>query len=297
MKIVWTSGKRIKAKNKLSHIPINCERGELILVSSLTDLKRRENLEKFKYLFSHDFTDKVGKFGDSHLFNALPTGEFKKKIIRYGNGKPKVMSDREFLSRIETDKKINYLERSHPTDLRYNYIYCFDNDQDGLSPNIHKVRRKSEKNEISFFVNPSNISTADFIDEAVHYLGIAPPSRSSDRKIFQIMNNDLVFCCIPETNNKFCKTQFKKSEIKSFNSNMNLFIKNRIEKKKLIKFKVPNGIYGIYSITKRMDWEFKNIPMEIGRGELLGHYISRFNPKLKPAEIKKKFDKRGKFNY
>ena len=44
MKVVWTSGKRIKVKNKLSQVPLNCETGELILVSSLTDLKRKENL-------------------------------------------------------------------------------------------------------------------------------------------------------------------------------------------------------------------------------------------------------------
>ena len=294
MKVVWTSGKRIKVKNKLSQVPLNCETGELILVSSLTDLKRKENLEKFKNLLSHDFTGKVGRYGDSHLFNALSSGEFKKKIVRYGNRKPQILSDTEFLRKIESDEKLNYFERSYPINLSYNYIYCFDNDQDGLSPNIHKVIRKSEKKEISFFVNPSNISTGDFIDEAVHYEGITRPS---DMKIFQIMNNDLVFCCIPETNNRFCKTQFKKSEIKSFNSNMNLFIKDRIEKKKLIKFKVPNGIYGIYDITKHLNFQFKNIPMEVERGELLGHYISRFNPKLKPAEIKKKFDKRGKFNY
>ena len=108
------------------------------------------------------------------------------------------------------------------------YIYLFDYDQDGNMPNIHKVLKKSNKQEIGFFVNPSIISTSDFIDEAIQF-------NSSKSKFFNIKNNDLVFCCIPENENV----------TKKFSSNIELFIKDRIKKKKLIKF-------GIYWIEKKI---------------------------------------------
>ena len=61
---------------------------------------------------------------------------------------------------------------------------------------------------------------------------------------------------------------------------MNLFIKDRIKKKKIIKFKVPNGIYGIYSIRNN-PLIFENISEFSERGELLGHYIQKFQSELR----------------
>ena len=54
MKPVFTSEKE-KTKIKLSGINLNLERGEQIIVSSLSDLKRKENLEKLKISFSRIF--------------------------------------------------------------------------------------------------------------------------------------------------------------------------------------------------------------------------------------------------
>ena len=61
---------------------------------------------------------------------------------------------------------------------------------------------------------------------------------------------------------------------------MEYFIKDRIKKKKLVKFKVPNGVYGIYSIKNIPFYPaFKNISEISEPRELLGHYIKKFNPK------------------
>jgi hypothetical protein len=49
-------------------------------------------------------------------------------------------------------------------------------------------------------------------------------------------------------------------------------------KKLTIKFKVPNGVYGIYKI-KNITLFFKNLPELAEPYELLGHYIKRFDPK------------------
>ena len=285
MKATWTSGKRKKSNYKLNNIKLNCEPGELVLVSSLSDLNRKENLEKFQYLSSHDFTEKVGIYGDCHLFNAVFSNkdEFFKKNSFLG--------EKGILEQIKEDANKNYIERHSPGgDHDYSYNYLFDNDQDGMIPNIHKVSRKSNSKKISFFVNPSNISTSDFIDEAIQLEGNHGPW---DGKLFKIKNNDLVFCCIPETENRFCKTQFKKNEIKNFSSDMSLFIKDRIKKKKLIKFKVPNGVYGIYKIIKTAGF-FEDLPMPLEHGELLGHYIKRFNPEIGTIgwERKKRLRKR-----
>ena len=174
MKPTWTSGKRKNSNYKLNNIKLNCEPSELILISSLSDLKREENLEKFNHLFSHDFTDKVGEYGECHLFNTLKLDKNKFSI----------------------DEKILGLK---------DYIYLFDNDQDGNMPNIHKVLKKSNKQEIGFFVNPSDISTSDFIDEAIKF-------KTSKGKYFNIKNNDLVFCCIPENENVTKKCLMKELE-------------------------------------------------------------------------------------
>jgi len=276
MNAVWTSGKRKNTNYKLNNIKLYCEPSELILISSLSDLKREENLEKFNHLSSYDFSSKVGINGDCHLFNAVLSD--KDKFYKYHSD----LNEEEILQKIKDDEKENYIERHTPSGShKYNYIYLFDNDQDGMMPNIHKVLKKSNKQEIGFFVNPSNVATSDFIDEAIQFLG---NHRPYDGKLFKIKNNDLVFCCIPENENV----------TKKFSSNIELFIKDRIKKKKLIKFKVPNGVYGIYNIVN-IPIIFKNLSEISEPHELLGHYIKRFNPKIGTIgweERKKRLKKR-----
>ena len=71
MKPVFTSGKRKKSNIKLTDIKLNFERGEQIIVSSLSDLMRKENLEKLENFSFGDFSMNVGEFGGSYLFNAV----------------------------------------------------------------------------------------------------------------------------------------------------------------------------------------------------------------------------------
>ena len=240
MKATFTSGKRKKSNYKLSNIKLNCEDDELIIISSLSNLKKKQNLEKFNNLSSHDFTEKVGGFGDCHLFNSFKFDQSK-------------------LSKDE--RKLCY----HSKDQ----IYLFDNDEDGMLPNIHKIVNKSNSKEISFFVNPSNISTSDFIDEAVQF-------KSSKMRFLNIKDNDLVFCCIPENENL----------TKKFSSNIDLFIKDRINKKKLIKFKVPNGVYDICE-TEFIPILFKSIAEFFEPGELIGHCIIKKDFNIKKRKRKK----------
>ena len=50
MKAVWTSGKRKKTNIKISNIKLNWENGELIIVSSLTNLLREEKKKEGKII-------------------------------------------------------------------------------------------------------------------------------------------------------------------------------------------------------------------------------------------------------
>ena len=61
---------------------------------------------------------------------------------------------------------------------------------------------------------------------------------------------------------------------KKFSSNINLFIQDRIKKKKLMKFKIPNGIYGVYEVVF-VPILFKSISEISEPGELLGCYIGK----------------------
>ncbi|MDA9814097.1 hypothetical protein N9B95_03565 [Candidatus Pelagibacter sp.] len=278
MKAVWTSGKVKKSNYKLSNLKLNFEPGEILLLCSLSDLKKKENLDKVRNFFSKDFQDREAKdfygdrypYGDCHLFNAVVSNKFYEKHKMYGYNKETV------LQKIKDDEKNNYIERHTPgSDHNYNYIYFFDNDKDGLSPNISKVIKKSNNKQLSFFVNPSNIATSDFIDKAIFLQGKHKPY---DGKLFKIKKNELVFCCIPETKNIKCKTQFTKSDLEKFDNDIDFFIKDRIKKNKLIKFKVPNGVYGIYKI-KYITFNYENLRGIAEPYELLGHLIKKFNPK------------------
>jgi len=270
MKAVFTSGKRKKTNIKLSNIKLNLEHGEQIIVSSLSDLMRKENLEKLENFSFGDFSMNVGEFGGSYLFNAVYDQKYLRERYSY-------LNNNQIEKMIKDDEKENYIERNTPgLDHKYNYLYFFDNDQDGLSPNIYKVLKKTNTKKISFFINPSNVFTGDFLEDTYEFKGKNKPR---DGKIFKIKDNSLVFCCVPDYEHRFCKTKFNKSEIKKFSSNMEYFIKDRIKKKKLVKFKVPNGVYGIYSIINIPFYPaFKNISEISEPRELLGHYIKRFNP-------------------
>ena len=76
----------------------------------------------------------VGEFGGSYLFNAVISDQ-KNLRERFS-----YLNNNQIEKMIKDDEKENYIERHTPSsDHTYNYLYFFDNDQDGLSPNIHKV--------------------------------------------------------------------------------------------------------------------------------------------------------------
>ena len=56
-----------------------------------------------------------------------------------------------------------------------------------------------------------------------------------------------MFFCLPDVQNKSCKTQFKKKDIKAFSDDINNFSLNRIELDKFEEFNVINGVYNIYT--------------------------------------------------
>ena len=63
--------------------------------------------------------------------------------------------------------------------------------------------------------------------------------------------------------NKSCKTQFKKKDIKAFSNDINNFSLNRIELDKFEEFNVTNGVYNIYTF-----WND-----EMGGEDISGHLI------------------------
>ena len=137
-------------------------------------------------------------------------------------------------------------------------IYLLNNDQDGLSPNIDKVTSKLKSNkDISFFINSSDKSTSDFIDEAVKF-------KSTTKGHFVIKDDYLVFFSVPQNQNIS----------KKFSSNIKLFIKDRVKKKKLIKLKIPNGFYLINEVLF-IPKLFEMISEISEPGELLGYYIGK----------------------
>ena len=172
---------------------------------------------------------------DLNIFDGLSSSDFADNVGSYG--------DCHILDQVN---------------LREGNIYLLNNDQDGFSPNIEKVTSKLKTNkEISFFINSSNKSTSDFIDEAVKF-------KRSKTRIINIEEDYLVFCCVPQN----------EDISKKFSSNINLFIQDRIKKKKLMKFKIPNGIYGVYEVVF-VPILFKSISEISEPGELLGCYIGK----------------------
>ena len=60
MKAVWTSGKVKKSNYKLSNLKLNFEPGEILLLCSLKDLKKTENLDKIKNLTTQRKESEIG---------------------------------------------------------------------------------------------------------------------------------------------------------------------------------------------------------------------------------------------
>ena len=79
MKPFLTTAKKNKTNIKLRNIKLNVERGERIIVSSLSDLKRKENLEELENFSFIDFSLNTGEFGGSYLFNAVVADKEKLK--------------------------------------------------------------------------------------------------------------------------------------------------------------------------------------------------------------------------
>ena len=101
-------------------------------------------------------------------------------------------------------------------------IFKINTDQDGNHPNIHTI------GDNKIFFNCSGIAPSDFID---NLLKIKKKDKISE---FLIKDNTFAVYLLPYTNIQ--KKKFKFTDIDEF-------IKDRINKNKLLKFKVPNGKY------------------------------------------------------
>ena len=266
MKPFLTTGKKNKTNIKLGNIKLNVERGERIIVSSLSDLKRKENLEELENFSFIDFSLNTGEFGGSYLFNAVVSDKEKLKYRFIG------LSEKKIEDKLKKLKKEGYTERKIGVAHHiFNYLYFFDDDRDGNPPTVQKVLKITDAEELSFFVNTSYIHTGDFLEDSPVF---TTRIRPSDYKVFKIKDLNLVFCCIPDYEDGFGKTKFTKTEIKKFSSNMDLFIKDRVKKKKLVKFKVPNGVYGIYPVIND-NYYITGLSDMAEPEELLGHYIKK----------------------
>ena len=118
-----------------------------------------------------------------------------------------------------------------------NDVFSIDSDRDGMNPNIHTIT--DNKKNIKFFFNCSGAAPSDFIDRMLKL------KKKQQVSKFSIKDNTLVIFLLPDIHNRFCKSTFTKKEIKTFSLNFKNFIDDRIKKKKLLKFKVPNGNYVI----------------------------------------------------
>ena len=136
-------------------------------------------------------------------------------------------------------------------------FYLINNDQDGNPPVVFDVTNTtSNKKKKSFFISCSGWHPNDYFENKYK-------TKKKDYVTkFSIKTDKLIFFCLPDIQNKSCRTQFKKKEIKTFFEDMNNFSLNRIELDKFEEFNVPNGLYNIYT--------FLNNEMD---GEISGHLI------------------------
>ena len=137
-------------------------------------------------------------------------------------------------------------------------FYLVDNDQDGMPPSVYEVINTStKKKKKTFFVSCSGWHPSDFFENAYKN------KKKNYVAKFSIKTSKLVFFCLPDVQNKSCKTQFKKKDIKAFSDDINNFSLNRIELDKFEEFNVINGVYNIYTF-----WHD-----EMGGNGIFGHLI------------------------
>ena len=137
-------------------------------------------------------------------------------------------------------------------------FYLIDNDQDGNPPIVYEVINTStNKKKKTFFVSCNGWDPSDYFENAYK------SKKKNYVTKFSINTDKLVFFCLPDVQNKSCKTQFKKKDIKAFSDNINNFSLNRIELDKFEEFNVTNGVYNIYTF-----WND-----EMGGEDISGHLI------------------------
>ena len=166
--------------------------------------------------------------GEILCFATLPVLNNKKNLEHFLN-----------LTCLDKNEKVSGFSDLHKV---FKDFYLVDNDQDGMPPIVYEVINTSvNKKKKTFFVSCSGWHPSDFFENA--YKNI----KKNYVTKFSIKTSKLVFFCLPDAQNKSCKTQFKKKDIKAFSDNINNFSLNRIELDKFEEFNVTNGVYNIYT--------------------------------------------------
>ena len=138
-------------------------------------------------------------------------------------------------------------------------FFMIDNDRDGLSPTFLKVSTNLKNKDIPrFYINCGNWDPGDYFEKALK------TKKKNLVSSITIKSNKIVFFVVPDIENRQCKTQFKKTDIKKFSKDFNNFSLDRIKKDKFEEFSVPNGVYNIYTF-----WENEMF----GGDDIAGHLI------------------------
>ena len=138
-------------------------------------------------------------------------------------------------------------------------FFMIDNDIDGLSPTFLKVSSNLKNKDIpKFYINCGNWDPSDYFEKALK------TKKKNLVSSITIKSNKIAFFVVPDIENRQCKTQFNKTDIKKFSKDFNNFSLDRIKKDKFEEFSVPNGVYNIYSF-----WEHEML----GGDDIAGHLI------------------------
>ena len=183
--------------------------------------------------------------GEILCFATLPVLNNKKNLEHFLN-----------LTCLDKNEKVGSFSDLHKI---FKDFYIVDNDQDGMPPIVYEVINTStNKRKKSFFVSCSGWHPNDYFEDAYKI------KKKYFVTKFSIKADKLVFFVLPDIQNKSCKTQFKKKDLKKFSDDVNNFSLNRIELDKFEEFNVPNGTYNIYT--------FRNDVMG-GDDDIAGHLI------------------------
>ena len=146
------------------------------------------------------------------------------------------------------------------SDILNNDIFTVDNTKDGNPPDIYTFK---ENKEIKIFLDCSIMHYSDFFDKMLKL------KKKETICEFIVKDNTLVFFKLPNINDENCDSTFKTKEIENFSNDYENFIQDRIQKKKLLKFEVPNGNYTINT------YRFYDVfgDTEPSGFEILGHII------------------------